>query len=188
MQTIQAFLIALRLMESDGNYQSVNTLNFLGAYQFGEAALTDLGFVRFDGDVYDNNYGGGWTGKYGAWSANEFLLSQRAQDKAADEWVKLMWHYIELKNIDGYAWQKVGDVTLTPSGMLAATHLLGPGALKEFIDSNGTADIRDPYGTPLIQYIKKMSDYDIPFAPPEPPACVLACNSDTLSDVPNVQF
>lgn len=36
MQTLEAFLLALSMMESGGNYQTVNTLNYLGAYQFGE--------------------------------------------------------------------------------------------------------------------------------------------------------
>ena len=124
-----AFLVALKLMESGGDYQSVNSLNFLGAYQFGEAALTDLGFVGYDGNAYDNNYGGGWTGKYGVNSANQFLASSRAQDKAMEEWLPMMWSYIELQKVDRYAWKQVGGQQLTPSGMLAAAHLLGAQSL-----------------------------------------------------------
>jgi hypothetical protein len=165
MPTLNAFLIALRMMESGGDYQAVNTLNFLGAYQFGEAALTDLGYVHLDNDALDNNYSGGWTGKNGIDSAKEFLASKKVQDTAAEAWVKLMWHYIESENMGRYAWTEVGDVLLTPSGMLAATHLLGPYALKEFIQSDGTADLRDPYGMPIVSYIDRLAGYDIPFAP-----------------------
>lgn len=165
MQTLNAFLVALKMMESGGDYQAVNTLNFLGAYQFGEAALTDLGYVRLDNDPLDNNYSGGWTGKHGVDSAKEFLSSKTVQDKAAEAWVKLMWHYIESENIHRHAWTEVGGVELTPSGMLAATHLLGTYALKEFIRSGGRADLRDPYGMPMVTYINKMAGYDIPFAP-----------------------
>ena len=174
MKTLEAFLTALSMMESDGNYQIVNSLNFLGAYQFGEAALTDLGFVNFDGDAYDNNYGGGWTGKYGVRSAKAFLGNKNAQDRAASEWLELMWSYIELQNIDGYAWSEVGGVMLTPSGMLAATHLLGPESLARYIHSGGTADLRDPYGTPIENYIVRLADYEIPFAPAAPGGFVLA--------------
>lgn len=165
MQSLEAFLLALSMMESGGDYQIVNSLNFLGAYQFGEAALTDLGFVHYDGDAYDNNYGGGWSGKYGVWSANDFLSSRRAQDRAADEWLRLMWHYIELQNLDDYAWSSVGQVTLTPSGMLAATHLLGPDSLASYIHSNGRTNLTDPYGTPIESYIVQMANFHIPFAP-----------------------
>ena len=168
MKTLEAFLTALSMMESDGNYQVVNSLNFLGAYQFGEAALTDLGFVNYDGDAYDNNYSGGWTGKYGVNSAKAFLANENAQDRAAAEWMKLMWSYIKLHKIDGYAWSEVGGVVLTPSGMLAATHLLGPESLARYIKSDGTADLRDPYGTPIKNYIVKLGNYDIPFAPAAP--------------------
>lgn len=160
-----AFLVALKMMESGGDYQSVNSLNFLGAYQFGEAALTDLGFVRYDGDAFDNNYGGGWTGKYGITSAAQFLGSRRAQDRAMDEWLPMMWSYIELHGVDDYAWRDVGGEQLTPSGMLAAAHLLGAQALGDYARSDGKADLRDPYGTPISQYIRRLNGYAVPFAP-----------------------
>jgi hypothetical protein len=167
VQSLNAFLFALRMMESAGDYQAVNTLNFLGAYQFGEAALIDLGFVRHDGDPYDNNYSGGWTGKHGVDSAQEFLASKSVQDKAAVAWIKLMWHYIEAEDLQRHAWTNVGGVELTPSGMLAATHLLGTGALEEFIASNGLSDPRDPYGMPVSSYMIRMAEIEVPFGPKE---------------------
>jgi Ca2+-binding RTX toxin-like protein len=164
MSTSEDFLGALRMRESSDNYQTVNTFNFLGAYQFGEAALIDLGFVRHDGDAYDNNYGGGWTGRFGVTSVTGFLRNQQAQDQAANEWLELMWNYIKAQGLDDYAWTTVGDVYLTPSGMLAGAHLLGVGALDRFITSGGSADLRDAYGTPIRSYITEFADYDIPFA------------------------
>lgn len=156
------------MMESGGDYQITSGLDFLGAYQFGEAALNDLGYVRYDGNPYDNNYGGGWTGKHGIRSANDFLNSPRVQDNAAREWVELMWHYIELQNLDDYAWTKVGGVTITPSGMLAATHLLGPDSLASYLHSGGWDNMGDPYGTRIETYIVKLSGFNIPFAPAKP--------------------
>ena len=165
MQTLNAFLVALRMMESGDDYQAVNTLNFLGAYQFGASALIDLGFVLADGDPYDNDYSGGWTGKHGVDSAQEFLASKSVQDKAAVTWVKLMWHYIEAENLHRHAWTRIGGVELTPSGMLAATHLLGTGALAEFIATDGTSDPRDPYGMPVSSYMIRMAEVEVPFGP-----------------------
>ncbi len=165
MKTLAAFIVVLKMMESGGDYQAVNSLNFLGAYQFGEAALTDLGFVRFDGDAYDNNYGGGWTGKHGVKSTKQFLSSKRAQDKAMEEWLGVMWSYIKLHKVDRYAWREVGGEQLTPSGMLAAAHLLGAESLATYVKSDGRKDLRDPYGTPISAYIKKLNGYDVPFAP-----------------------
>ncbi len=162
------FFSALRHMESRGNYRAVNSLNFIGAYQFGEAALIDLGYVRKDGDPYDNNFGGGFTGKHGIRSVKDFLNNRSVQDRAAKTWMKTMWRYIEADGLARYAWTKVGGVSLSPSGMLAATHLLGTGALKQFIKSGGNANIRDPYGMPLVSYIDTLGGYDIPFAPKKP--------------------
>lgn len=159
--TFAAFLVALKMMESGGDYQSVNTLNFLGAYQFGEAALTDLGYVRYDGNAYDNNYSGGFTGKGGVRSAKDFLSNKKEQDRAAKAWMSLMWDYIELQRIAHYEGRNVAGSKLTASSMLAASHLLGAGALKEYIRTNGKADLRDPYGTPLKKYISKFSGYDV---------------------------
>jgi hypothetical protein len=163
LQSLNAFLFTLRMMESGGDYQAVNTLNFLGAYQFGEAALVDLGFVRLDSDPYDNNFSGGWIGKHGIDSSDEFLASKLVQDKAAVAWVKLMWHYIEAKDLDRYAYTEVGGVQLTPSGMLAASHLMGTYSLQAFIDSDGKIDTRDPYGMPVSSYMRKMADVEVPF-------------------------
>ena len=79
------------------------------------------------------------------------------------DWLRVMWSYIEMHSIDGYAGKKVGQVTLTASGMLAASHLLGAGALKEFIASGGQMDLRDPYGTSIVTYIQRANNYEIPF-------------------------
>jgi hypothetical protein len=167
-RSFDAFFMALKQMESGGDYRSVNTLNFIGAYQFGEAALIDLGYVRRDRDVYDNDYSGGFTGKDGIHSVTDFLKSPRVQDKAVRAWVKLMWRYIEGENLDRYSWTRTGEVVLSPSGMLAATHLLGTGGLKAFIASGGSRRIVDPYGTPVLKYVDRLGGYDIPFAPGKP--------------------
>lgn len=162
--TFAAFLVALRMMESGGDYSSVNTLDYLGGYQFGEAALTDLGYVRYDGNAYDNNYGGGFTGKHGIHSRQHFLGNRKVQDQAVQEWMRLLWRYIKQERIENYAGRTVGGVKLTASGMLAASHLLGADALREFIDSGGRADLRDPYGTPMVKYIEMFGGYEVPFA------------------------
>ena len=170
MKTLAAFLLALQMMESEGNHRSVNTLGYLGLYQFGEAALTDLGMVRFDGDAYDNNYSGGWTGKFGVWSTDGFLSSPRAQEKAMAEWLGLMWSYIELQNVDSAAWTEVDGERLTPSGMLAGARLLGADSLAIYVRSDGEIDPRDPYGTPISAYVSMLNGYSVPYGPPDPGA------------------
>ena len=147
-KSLEAFFAALKYLESDGDYQSVNTLNFIGAYQFGEAALIDLGYVRIDRDIYDNDYSGGFTGKDGIRSVADFLNNPSVQEKAMRSWVKLMWRYIEEENLDRYAWTRIGEVVLSPSGMLGATHLLGTGGLRTSQGSWHRARLHDN-GSPL---------------------------------------
>jgi len=161
--TYEDFRAALVFRESSGNYSLVNTLGFMGAYQFGEAALIDLGFVYPDGDPYDNDFGGGWTGKLGIDSAAEFLTTPAAQDAAADEWFELVWSYAGALGLDAYLGQTVGGVYITASAIIAGAHLLGAGAVETWLESGGTAALYDAYGTPLAEYLALFSGYEMPF-------------------------
>lgn len=157
------FLAALRMRESSGDYQAVNTLGYLGAYQFGEAALVDLGIVTLDGNAYDNDFSGGFTGKLGISSVAEFLDSPEAQDAAALEWMPLIWRYIEVVGLDEVPGRVVDGILLTASGLLAGAHLLGAGTLRNWVESDGTLELSDGYGTPITEYLSLFGDYEIPF-------------------------
>ncbi len=156
------FFAAIRLRESSGNYHAVNTLNYLGAYQFGEAALVDLGLAVRDANPFNNDYSLGFTGKFGVSTKAEFLASAAAQDAAADEWWSLLWARVRHADIEIYDQQVLNGVRLTKTGMIAASHLLGTGALVKFIQSGGTDAGRDAYGTTLTEYLKLFADYDAP--------------------------
>ena len=164
----QEFLAALRMRESSGNYRLVNTLDFLGAYQFGEGALVDLGFVRPDDNYRDNNFSGGWTGKLGIDSKAEFLNSSAAQDAAADAWFPLIWRYLTAIGADDYLGRLVGGTRITASGLLAGAHLLGAGAVLDWLASGGTNQITDAYGTPITEYIGMFAGYSMPFDTGDP--------------------
>ncbi len=157
------FLHALRARESSGNYSVVNIYGFLGAYQFGEAALVDLGFVRLDGDPYDNDFSGGWTGRYGIDSTAEFLASPEVQDAAALEWFELVWGYCLNLGLDQYLGQTVGGILVTASGILGGAHLLGPQAVLAFLESGGVETGADQFGTPVSEYMSLFSGYRMPF-------------------------
>ncbi|TDK46224.1 calcium-binding protein [Antarcticimicrobium luteum] len=157
------FLGALRMRESSGDYTAVNTLGYLGAYQFGEAALVDLGFVHLDSNAFDNDFSGGFTGKLDVFSADDFLASPAAQDAAALDWMPLMWRYIGAVGLDGEVGHVVDGILLTASGLLAGAHLLGAGTLRTWVRSEGTLDLRDAYGTPISDYIGLFGGYEIPF-------------------------
>lgn len=157
------FLSALRLRESSGDYSVVNSLGYLGAYQFGEAALVDLGFVIRDANPYDNTFSAGFTGKLGIASATEFLASPEAQDAAALEWMPLMWRYLEAVGADGALGHVIDGTLLTASGLLAGAHLLGAGTVRDWAMSYGGLEVSDGYGTPIGEYIALFGGYEIPF-------------------------
>lgn len=161
--TYAEFLDALRMRESSGDYTAVNTLGYLGAYQFGEAALVDLGFVIRDANPYDNSFDAGFTGKLGITSAADFLAAPEAQDAAAGEWMQLLWRYIGAVEVDAVLGHVIGGIHLTASGMLAGAHLLGAGGLRDWVQSGGSLDRSDAYGTSLTEYLDLFGGYEIPF-------------------------
>lgn len=136
--TYNGFKEALAFKESQGNYFTINTLGYLGKYQFGIGTLQLLG-------VYD---------------ATSFLNDPQLQEKvfqtniARNKWILRR----DIKRFDGL-WIK--GVQVTESGMLAAAHLAGAGNVKKYLRSNGSYDVKDAYGTDIAAYIRKFSGYDV---------------------------
>jgi len=162
-RAFEDFLAALRMRESSDDYTAVNTLGYLGAYQFGEAALVDLGFVRLDANPYDNDFGGGFTGKLGVLSASDFLDSPDAQDAAVAEWMPRLWRYLEAVDLDTALGHVIDGVHLTASGLLAGAHLLGAGGVRDWVRSGGSLDLRDGYGTSIRDYFSDFGGFEVPF-------------------------
>jgi Ca2+-binding RTX toxin-like protein len=161
------FLLALRMRESTDNYHAVNSGNFIGAYQFGESALVDVGYVRLDADPTDNDFSGGFTGKNGINSIDDFLNAPAVQDQAIGEWLQRLWSIIRSQDIESYNAQTLNGYDLTVSGMLAAAHLGGPGRLRTFVESGGTIIRADGNGTPITEYIQLFYNYSLPFSLPD---------------------
>lgn len=156
------FFAAMRQRESSDNYKAVNSYGYLGAYQFGEAALIDLGYAPRDGNVYDNVFSAGFLGKNGIDSRQEFLNSPFEQDAAASAWFALLWSRIRYNDLEFYDGQTLNGVLLTKSGMIAASHLVGTGGLLTFIRSGGTSYQKDAYGTGIVDYLTLFANYETP--------------------------
>lgn len=156
------FFAALRQRESGGDYKVVNKFGYAGAYQFGEAALIDLGYAPRDANVYDNVYSKGLLGKNGINSLGDFLGNPAEQDKAASSWFTLLWSRIRYFDLEFYADQTLNGIPLTKTGMIAATHLLGTQKLIDFVKSGGVVSASDANGTTLVDYLKQFAGYDAP--------------------------
>ncbi len=161
-KTYTDFFAAMRARESSGNYAATNKFGYLGAYQFGEAALVDLGIAVRDAKPFNNIFSAGFTGKFGIDSKAEFLGSPAAQDSVASEWWTLLWNRVRYYDIEMYDQQTLNGVKLTKSGMIAASHLLGTGALIDFIESGGTDMAADGFGTRITDYLKLFASYATP--------------------------
>lgn len=167
-KTYEAFRAALIARESSGNYAVISAAGYLGAYQFGEAALVDLGYVINDGSPFDNNITA-WTGKNGVHSRADFLNNPSEQDAAADAWFALLWGYAETFELNTYTGQEIDGIWITASAIIAGAHLVGIGSMRDWLESGGTLNLTDGNGTPVEEYLSLFSGHVMPFDTGEAP-------------------
>jgi hypothetical protein len=139
--------------ENGGKYSGSNTLGYLGKYQFGVAALEDLGYIKKGSakKLGDNKNQDiifkdpkNWTD---GWSKEKFLNDKKAQDDAMQRFTSNNLAWLR-KN--GYL--KSESTTQQISGLLAAMHIGGPGGVIKMMKEN--IDRQDAYGTKVSDYIK----------------------------------
>ena len=135
-----AFKEAIAFKESQGNYAAVNTLGYLGKYQFGVTTLELLGIKN----------------------PELFLKSPELQEKAFLANMKRN-KWVLRRDIKRFVGQKMDGILVTESGILAAAHLAGPGNVKRYLRSYGTLDSEDAYGTDILSYMHKFSGFDTSF-------------------------
>ncbi|GAA4241299.1 MULTISPECIES: peptidoglycan-binding protein LysM [Winogradskyella] len=148
-KSFEGFKEALAFKESRGNYFTVNTLGYLGKYQFGSETLKLIGI----------------------YTPNQFLYNPELQEKAfvanaeRNKWVLR-------KDIKRFEGQHISGIKVTESGILAAAHLAGPGNVKKFLRSHGGNNLSDAYGSSVRYYMKKFSGYDTSMIKPDKKAKV----------------
>ncbi|MBU6140399.1 MAG: hypothetical protein KGP29_02430, partial [Proteobacteria bacterium] len=169
----QDFLDALGFRESSSipggqqNYDKINPIGFIGKYQWGEAALYDLGYYTKDGDtnLYKNDWTGNWSGKDGINSREDFLNNGQIQEKVILDWMNILWSRITSQGLAKYEGQILNDIQITKTGMLAVAHLLGTGegGLKTYLESGAVSVGGDDFGTTAKDYMTYFSGYESPF-------------------------
>lgn len=133
-----AFKQALAFKESQGKYTVVNSLGYLGKYQFGKTTLQ-----RFK--IYDTE---------------AFLNNPELQEKTFIALCKVN-KWILRKDIKRFVGKKINGTTITESGILATAHLAGAGNVKKYLRSNGLTSFADAYGTTVYYYMKKFTGYNV---------------------------
>ena len=160
-KTLNDFYNDLGARESGGNYKAVNTIGYLGKYQMGEMAMVDAGYYKPKANRnYNNKWDGEFTGKDGVYSVEDFLNNPIAQENAQKIFKQKQWGYIK-DFATKYNKSMINGIEITPSGMLAATHLLGQAELYKYLNSNGKYIPKDGYGTSIEEYLQKFGGYDV---------------------------
>lgn len=132
------FKEALAFKESQGKYHIVNTLGYLGKYQFGKSTLKRV-------KVYNTEH---------------FLKNPKLQESAFVALCKIN-KWILRKDIKRFVGKKIGGIMVTESGILAAAHLSGAGNVKKFLRSYGKQTFKDAYGTSIKNYLKRFAGFDV---------------------------
>lgn len=134
------FKEALAFKESQGKYHRINTLGYLGKYQFGKSTLK----------------------RFKIYNTIEFLKDAELQEDAflalcsVNKWILI-------RDIKRSVGRRINGTKITESGILAAAHLAGAGSVKKYLRSNGAEGFTDAYGTNIESYLKKFAGYDTSF-------------------------
>ena len=134
------FKEALAFKESQGKYRVINTLGYLGKYQFGSTTLE-----RFK--IYNTTL---------------FLHDPELQEKVFIAYCRVN-KWILRKDIKRSVGKIINGIKITESGILAAAHLSGAGNVKKYLRSNGQKNCSDAYGSSITSYMKAFAGYDVSF-------------------------
>lgn len=157
MPNLLDFMAAVRFQESTDNYTAQNG-SYYGAYQFGQGAFKETGYMNSDGT---------WTGKnginsYADWTDTNNIEIENIQDEAFLEWVYIQWRYIRGEDMESLTGQTLNGVDLTISGMIAGSHLVGTTRFRnDYVDSGGVDVPADDNGTSVVDYIEQFDGYDL---------------------------
>jgi len=132
------FKEALAFKESQGRYNVINTLGYLGKYQFGKTTLK----------------------RFRIYNTKEFLKNPELQEKAFAAYCSVN-KWILRKDIRRAVGKIINGIEITESGILAAAHLGGAGNVKKYLRSNGRIRFSDAYGSSIQSYLKKFAGYNV---------------------------
>ncbi|MBW1297718.1 peptidoglycan-binding protein LysM [Aquimarina litoralis] len=137
------FKEAVAFKESRGDYGVVNQFGYMGKYQFGMGTLALIGIKN----------------------KNQFLSNPALQEKAF--YANLSRNkWILRRDLKWFTGKRINGIEVTESGVLAAAHLAGPGAVKKYLRSGGVNGFADAFGTTIRYYMKRFSGFDTSFVVP----------------------
>ena len=143
-RSLEEFKADIAFKESSNNWRKYNPYGYIGKFQFGQAALdvTGYGHVSFF-EFIDN----------------PSIFPEHEQDMAMDSLLSLNAYILKdyIRNYEGTV--VLDSIPVTKLGLLAASHLAGPGNVKRFLNTNGRYNPKDQMGTKLSDYLEKFGQY-----------------------------
>ncbi|MBD2851028.1 M23 family metallopeptidase [Acinetobacter baumannii] len=148
--------------------QNKNSRGYIGFFQFGEAALIDLGYYKHWNDNSDktkaNDWTGSWVGHNGVNSLSDFLKSPAKQIQIIGEWIDLLCKRLRNRSFNEYYGKIVNGIEITESGAIAGAHLVGEGGLGSFLGISGfKGNYKEVDGNNvhISRYIDMFNHYDL---------------------------
>ena len=145
-----------------------NKQGYIGLFQFGEAALIDLGYYKHWDNNTDktkaNDWTGAWTGKAGINNLSQFLNSPEKQLQAIHEWIDFLCNRLRNRNFNEFYGKTINGIEITESGAIAGAHLVGDGGLGSFFGINGFKGKykeSDGNGVHISKYIEMFNHFDL---------------------------
>lgn len=140
----ECFINHLGLKESNNNWKAVNTEGYIGEWQFGQCTLKTLGY----GHITLNKF-----------KKDPYIFPRSLQKQVLRELMD--FNIGELVPYEKYIGITINGVKITRSGLLAAMHLGGIVSVQKFLESHGTIDFKDLYGTKTSDYIREFGIYNL---------------------------
>ena len=138
------FYNVLGFYESTNNYHRVNSLGYLGKYQFSLKTLNWIGIKT---------------------TKSEFLNNPKLQEYAVRKYVevnkRLLKSYIAKYSNKYFITINGEKIFVTESGILAGAHLGGHNSVKKFFDTAGKINHKDANGTSIKRYIEQFNNLRI---------------------------
>jgi hypothetical protein len=138
-KTMDKFLHELALSESGDDYRKVNQFGYMGKYQIGRQALTQLGLTAV---------------------SNEAFLDNPALQEAAVRMLLKENKRILASYIGKYQSRVINGIYVTESGILAAANMCPQGVI-DYLTSNGQIVFKDGNNCSITKYLMKFSGYQI---------------------------
>ena len=145
-----------------------NSLGYIGLFQFGEAALIDLGYyTHWDSNsdkTKNNDWTGSWIGKRNIKSLNQFLNSPSLQVQVIGDWIDFLCNKLRNRSFNEYYGKIINGIEITESGAIAGSHLVGDGGLGSFLGVpgfKGKYKESDGNNVHISKYIEMFNHYDL---------------------------